>query len=213
MIKARNLSFTYPGSRSATISELTFDLSKGSFGLIEAPGGTGKSTLIKLLLGVYSPSSGELEVNGQQLHGKNNGAPLRRSIGIVSEGVELIADRTVAENVVLPLELIGAPKKESQLRLIDTLHRFGLGAINDEFPNALSEGERRRTKLARALVSEPMLLILDEPTLGLDPATATTLWDLLFREHQRGMTILAAASSIPPEPRFASCTPIPLGKG
>lgn len=213
MIKARNLSFTYPGCLKPAISDLDLDLKKGSFGLIESVGGSGKSTLIKLLMAMYRPSAGELEVNGQRLHGRTNVAGFRRSVGVVSETVGLIEDRTVSENIVLPLELADVPTKACQIRLVETLHRFGLDGVRHEFPNAISEGERRRTKIARALANEPFLLLLDDPTVGLDPATASALWDLLFREHNRGMTILAAVSSVPPEARFEGCIRVPFQKG
>jgi ABC-type multidrug transport system ATPase subunit len=211
VIKARNLTFQYPGSRVEAISDLDLELPKGSFGILEAQGGSGKSTFIKLLLGTLQPTSGDLEVNG--VRSVQDTVKLRRRIGIVSESVDLIADRTVAENVSLPLEIVGDSSSAIKPRLLDTLHRFGLDPIKHEFPSTLSEGERRRTKLARALVTEPQLLILDEPTLGLDPATSMALWDLLFREHQRGMTILAVVSSIPVDPRFAHCLPLTLRKG
>jgi ABC-2 type transport system ATP-binding protein len=97
--------------------------------------------------------------------------------------------------------------------LTEVLHRFGLDAVKHEFPRGLSEGERRRAKLARALITEPHLLVLDEPTLGLDQTSATALWDLLFREHQRGMTILATISDLPQDPRFDSCQIIKMAKG
>jgi cell division transport system ATP-binding protein len=213
VIHAHNLSFTYPGSRSEAISDLTFDLPKGAFGLIEAAGGSGKSTLIKLLLGIYKPSAGDLEVNGRRVSSSKQTSELRRSIGVVSDGVDLIEDRTVAENVTLPLELAGLSTQETKVRLLDTLHRFGLEEIKNEFPASVSEGERRRTKLARALVSEPFLLVLDDPTLGLDPVTSDALWDLLFREHQRGMTILAAVTRVGTDRRFAQCLRIPLIQG
>jgi ABC-type multidrug transport system ATPase subunit len=211
VIKARNLTFQYPGSRSEAISDLDLELPKGSFGILEAQGGAGKSTFIQLLLGTVRPTSGDLEVNGVRIG--QDMLKLRRMIGIVSESVDLIADRTVSENVSLPLEIAGYSREAIKSRLLDTLHRFGLDPIKHEFPTTLSEGERRRTKLARALVSEPQLLILDEPTRGLDPATSMALWDLLFREHQRGMTILAAVSLVPDDPRFANCLPLTLRRG
>lgn len=212
MIKARDLNFRYPEGRTDAITSLDLDLPKGAFGLIESASGTGKSTFIELLLGFHKIDHGQLEVNGENVQ-RTNLSRHRQSIGVVSEPLELVPDRTVSENVALPLELSSVPAGAAKSKLVETLHRFGLDEIKHEFPSALSEGERRRTKLARALVNEPFLLLLDEPTLGLDPGTASAFWDLLFREHQRGMTILAAVSSLPSDSRFERCLRLQLAKG
>ena len=209
MISARDLTFRYPDANANTIDDFDLDLPKGQFGILTGPGGTGKSTFITLLL-AGKRYDGSLEVNGAEVSIVKDVAAHRRSIGLVSEEVGLISDRTVGENVVLPLELAGVHKARTKERLVETLHRFGIEAVRNEQPHGLSDSERRRAMLARAIIHEPLLLVLDEPTLGLDTASAAALWDLLFREHQRGMTILAAVSSIPDDPRFQICPKFPM---
>ena len=203
MISARNLTYRYPAAKADAIEALDLELPKGSFGFLVGPGGAGKSTFISLLLGGRRLDHGSLEVNGVDITEVRDLPAHRRSIGLVSEDVALLADRTVGENIMLPLELVGTPSSRAKERLVEILHRFGLDPIRNELPRSLSTGERRRTMLARALAMEPMLLILDEPALGLDPASAAALWDILVREHQRGMTILAAVSGVPDDPGFA----------
>lgn len=205
MISAKDLTFRYPGAKQDTLRNFDLELPKGHFGFLEAAGGRGKSTFTNLLIGVHLPTAGALEVNGIEVSSPKVTSALRRSVGLVTQDIGLITDRSVAENISLPLELNGGRAEDSRLRLFEVLHRFGLTDLKNEYPPMLSEGERRRVMLARALVKEPLLLVLDEPTHALDQKTATALWDLLFREHQRGMTILAAVSDLPVDPRFKYC--------
>ena len=210
MIRAEQLTFRYADSKSDALSGLSFHLPKGAFGLIEAGVGAGKSTLIKLLMAREAATGGELEVAGTMLRSVKNVSAYRRSIGVLSNEIPLINDRTVGENVLLPLELTNETAARKKQRLTETLHRFALDDLRNTMPQALSEGERRRAMLARALIHEPMLLIADEPTLALDPASSQAIWDLLYREHQRGMTILAATSAPPVDAKFEGCQRIAL---
>lgn len=207
MVKANSLTYRYHGARSEAISDLSFELAKGSFGLVEGGVGSGKSTLLRLLTAQNSPTTGELAVGDQDLSKITSSqvAKYRRSLGMLTEHLPLILDRTVSQNIALPLELADVSQSARKTRLLETIHRFGLEAIKDEFPQALSAGEQRKVMLARALVNDPLLLIADEPTLALDPAASSAVWDLLFREHQRGMTILVAVAQVPDDPRIEKC--------
>lgn len=207
MVKANSLTYRYDGTRSDVISDLSFELPKGSFGIVEGGVGSGKSSLLRLLMAQDRPTSGELIVAGQELNSMKKGriAQYRRSIGVVTEHIPLIAERTVSQNIALPLELSDASQATRKLRLLETIHRFGLEQIKEEFPQSLSAGEQRKVMFARALANEPLLLIADEPTLALDPVASAAVWDLLFREHQRGMTILVAVSQLPEDPRIEKC--------
>lgn len=171
---------TYPDGTSA-LRGVDLNVPEGSaFGLI-GPSGAGKSTIARLVEGLERPTSGEVRVGSVDLAKLDEAALVteRRRIGVVFQHFNLLAQRDVARNVALPLELAGVPKTEREARVTELLALVGLEALAHRYPAQLSGGQKQRVGIARALAAKPSLLVLDEATSALDPATATNIVELL----------------------------------
>jgi cell division transport system ATP-binding protein len=197
MISLSNVTFRHPNSRTESIAGFNLRVEKGEFAVLHGASGSGKTTVFNLLIAALKPDSGEIVVGPHEWgEGKRLNRPaLRRSLGMVFEDFKLLDERTVAENIALPLEL---NKKLSALTIREevrkTVERFGLKEIANQLPRELSMGERQRASIARAVITEPLVLLLDEPTAQLDFLAAREILDHLKREHLRGMTILLGTS-------------------
>lgn len=182
------------GSRVVEILRgLDFAISRGNFTVIQGPSGSGKSTLLGLLAGLDRPTSGEILIDGQPLSGlaEDEMALLRgRKIGFVFQSYQLVATLTALENVMLPLDLTGCRDAESRARAEKLLGQVGLGERMDHYPVQLSGGEQQRVALARAFVSDPPIMLADEPTGNLDSRNGALVLEILLKLNQETGTTL-----------------------
>lgn len=176
------------------LEDVSFVIDKGEFVFLTGPSGAGKTTVVRLLLGEYLPSSGEIKVNEEEIH-KVPPRKLhlwRRKLGVVFQDYKLFNDRTVQENVTLPLLIQKVPVKEISSRVEKTLALVGLSERAQLFPAQLAGGELQRVSLARAVITAPEILLADEPTGNLDPKTSSEMMKLFREVNDKGTTILMA---------------------
>ena len=170
------------------------DITQGEFVFLVGHSGSGKSTFIKLLLREILPTTGTIVVAGQDvIHMRNWKIPyLRRNIGCVFQDFKLLPNKTSYENVAFALEVIGKSKHVIRTQVPEVLKLVGLEDKGDSYPDELSGGEQQRVSIARAFVNRPPLLLADEPTGNLDPATSLGIMSLLNRINKTGTTVLIA---------------------
>ena len=197
VLRFDNVSKQYPGGRVA-LEDVSFAMSPGEMLFITGHSGAGKSTLLKLVQLAERPSRGTVlfgERNLLKVRGRK--VPLhRRSIGVVYQDHRLLADRTVGENVALPLVLRGMGRSEAGKRVRAALDRLGLGDRDKALPTQLSAGEQQRVGIARAIVAEPALLIADEPTGNLDPTLSAEIMALFASLPERGTAVMVASHDL-----------------
>ena len=193
MIEFRNVSKRYDTGTEA-IHNINFKIDKGEFAFLVGSSGSGKSTIIKLMLKEEEPSSGNIIVNGKDTTFlKPSKVPyLRRSMGIVFQDFRLLPDKTVYENVAFAMYVVKATPKHIRRQVPMVLSQVGLSNKARVYPNELSGGEQQRVALARAIVNNPSMLIADEPTGNLDPNTAWDIMELLNDINLRGTTLVVA---------------------
>lgn len=193
MIVASNLAKRYPGGYEA-IREVSFEISAGQMVFITGHSGAGKTTLVKLIASIERPTAGSLVVNGQNLSALRRSAIpyLRRNFGMVFQDQKLLFDRSVLDNVLLPLQIVGLPRREAIRRAQAALDKVGLLSREKALPIALSGGEQQRLAIARAVVNRPTVLLADEPTGNLDTESATEILELFVAFHQVGVTVVVA---------------------
>jgi putative ABC transport system ATP-binding protein len=187
MIIARNLSQTYrSGTQPLTVlRDIDLEIASNEFVAIVGPSGSGKTTLLGLLAGLDTPATGSVELAGQPLNDLTEDERARfraANIGFVFQTFQLVPTLTALENVLVPLELAGAPGSSAELeaRAAELLGRVGLADRVDHYPQQLSGGEQQRVGLARAFASEPKILFADEPTGNLDGETGGRIIDLII---------------------------------
>jgi lipooligosaccharide transport system ATP-binding protein len=170
------------------VAGINFSVSKGEcFGLL-GPNGAGKSTSMKCITGFYEPTSGSVEILGIDVH--KNPKAARQGLGVCNQDDTLDTDFSVLDQMVQFASFFSISRKVATTRAEALLERFGLTQKAKEPVEALSGGMRRRLQVARALINEPRLLVLDEPTTGLDPEARRALWDILVEQRRRGLAIL-----------------------
>lgn len=191
MIKFENVTKRYNHDVVA-LSDINIEINKGEFVFLAGPSGSGKSTFLKLMLKEEVPSEGIVIVNGRDLSTvKEREVPyVRRRIGCVFQDFRLLYDKTVYENIVLALRVVGASEREIKTAVASALKQVGLSGKEDSYPNQLSGGEQQRVGLARALVTRPPLIIADEPTGNLDDETAAEIMKMLYEINSNGTTII-----------------------
>lgn len=180
------------GSRPA-LDGISLTLSRGEIVGLIGRSGAGKSTLIRCLNGLDRPQAGRVIVAGQDITDLSEAQlqPLRRRVGMIFQHFNLLSSRTVAENVGLPLKIAGVPPARRRDRVAELLDLVGLSDKSDAYPERLSGGQKQRVGIARALATDPVLLLSDEATSALDPETTGSILDLLQRlNRQLGLTIL-----------------------
>lgn len=194
MISLANVTKSYPGQRTPALSGVTTEIGDGEFVFLVGPSGSGKSTFLRLVLREARPTSGAVTVNGRDVGRLRSWRipKLRRGIGTVFQDFRLLPGKTVAENVAFALQVIGCPGREIRVRVPETLERVGLADKADRLPDELSGGEQQRAALARAVVNRPSILLADEPTGNLDPATSVGIMKLLDQINKDGTTVLMA---------------------
>ncbi len=193
MIEFRNVSKKYDTGTEA-IHNINFKINKGEFAFLVGSSGSGKSTMIKLILKEEEPTSGNIIINGKDTTFlKPSRVPyLRRSMGIVFQDFRLLPDKTVYENVAFAMYVVKATPKHIRRQVPMVLSLVGLSHKAKVYPNELSGGEQQRVALARAIVNNPSMLIADEPTGNLDPNTAWDIMELLNDINLRGTTVVVA---------------------
>lgn len=176
------------------LDNVSFKIEPGEFVFFTGSSGSGKTTIIRLILKDYLPTSGVIEVGGVDLQqiSKRKLPEYRRKIGVVFQDFKLLLDQTVAENVALALKIFGANEKEVEAKVTEILSSVGLKERMDFFPAQLAGGELQRACLARAIAGQPEIIIADEPTGNLDLTTARQIVDLLLKLNKEGRTVIMA---------------------
>lgn len=193
MISMRGVEKHYVPGKPA-LSDVNVEIEQGEFVFLVGHSGSGKSTFIKLLLREIMPTKGQIVVAGQDLIKlKNWKVPyLRRNIGCVFQDFKLLPNKTSYENVAFALEVIGRSRHVIRTQVPEVLRLVGLEDKMESYPDELSGGEQQRVSIARAFVNRPPLLLADEPTGNLDPATSLGIMSLLNRINKTGTTVLVA---------------------
>ena len=193
MIAANAVSKRYPGGQTA-LRDVTFTIDDGEMVFITGHSGAGKTTLFRLLAAIERPTSGSIVVNGQNLASLRRSAIpyLRRNFGLIFQDQKLLFDRSVLDNVMLPLAIVGLPPKEALRRARAALDKVGLQDREKANPIALSGGEQQRLAIARAVVNRPAILLADEPSANLDVASAAAILEIFRAFHQVGVTVIIA---------------------
>ena len=193
MIQMFHVSKIYP-KEVVALSEITLHIQKGEFVFLCGPSGAGKTTLLRLILREDLPTSGQILVNGRNVVRMREGRipALRRSIGVIFQDFKLLMDRTVYENLHLVARVLGIPETISRRKIGRLLKEVGLVQKAHETPYRLSGGEQQRVAIVRALMSDPAILLADEPTGNLDPDLALDILGLLGDVNIRGTTVVVA---------------------
>jgi cell division transport system ATP-binding protein len=180
------------GKGLPAVNHANLHVEKGEFVFVVGSSGSGKTTLIKLLLKELDSTSGKITVSGERLEGMKHRriAKYRRKLGVVFQDFRLLKDRNVYENVAFAQRVINRPGRVIRKRVPEILQEVGLSDKAKSFPDELSGGEQQRVALARALVNRPDILLADEPTGNLDPATSEEIMELLAQINARGTTVL-----------------------
>ncbi|MEZ5490029.1 MAG: cell division ATP-binding protein FtsE [Gammaproteobacteria bacterium] len=197
MIRLDDVSKRYEGGNEA-LSHISFELQKGEMAFLTGRSGAGKSTLLKLITRIEQPSQGQVFVAGRNLNRLSRWQiPYhRRQIGMVFQDHQLLFDRTVFENVALPLKVSGYSRYQIERRVRAALGKVGLSGKEKSLPEALSGGEQQRVGIARAVVNRPAILLADEPTGNLDPLLSRELFALFEAFNQVGVCVLIASHDL-----------------
>ncbi len=182
------------GNGVKALDDVSFNINSGEFAFLMGHSGSGKSSLIKLLMLEERPSSGRIIVGGKDLSSvKGNNIPrFRRNIGVVFQDFRIITSKTVYENIAFAMEIIGSDRATINRQVDIALELVGLKNKKHEMPNCLSGGEQQRVAIARAVVNLPGLIIADEPTGNLDPENSKEIMQLLKKINEMGATVLIA---------------------
>src|ERR1700742_2524961 len=199
VIEFREVSKLYAGD--VGLERATFSIGRGEFGFLVGSTGSGKSTLMRLLIKELEPTDGTIRVAGHDLDaiGRKKVPYFRRNIGVVFQDFKLLPNRTVYDNVAYALKVTGGTRKEIRAKVPDILRLTGLSTKLHNLPTQLSGGEQQRVSIARAFVNHPPLLLADEPTGNLDPDTSIDIMRLVDRINRTGATVDGA-----PPPRWCS---------
>jgi cell division transport system ATP-binding protein len=194
MITISNVSKQYRGSARPALNNVSLEVAKGDFVFLVGASGSGKSSLMRLMLREDVPTKGSVHVLGENLVGiPSRRVPFfRRRLGVVFQDFRLLPNKTVAQNVAFSLEVIGKSQGFIQEAVPEVLRLVGLEGKADRLPSELSGGEQQRVALARAIVNKPALLLADEPTGNLDPSTSQDIMALIERINLAGTTVIMA---------------------
>lgn len=198
MILFDQVSKRYEGGNEA-LSRVNFHLKAGEMAFLTGHSGAGKSTLLKLIALIERATTGNVIIGGKNLNKINRHTLpyLRRNMGIIFQDYQLLYDRTVYDNVAIPLIISGYSSTEVKKRVHAALDKVGLLRFEKKYPLTLSGGEQQRVSIARAVVNKPALLLADEPTGNLDPDLSREIMDLFLAFNQVGVTVLIATHDIP----------------
>ena len=193
MIKLEHVSKSYSAGIPA-LNDVNLEIEDGEFVFIVGDSGSGKSTMIKLLLKELEPTAGTITVNGKNLGRirRRQIPKFRRNIGVVFQDFRLLKDRNVYENIAFAQKVVGESTRNIKKKVPSFLSMVGLAAKYRSYPKELSGGEQQRVAIARALINEPSILLADEPTGNLDPKNSLEVMQILEQVNQRGITILVS---------------------
>ena len=194
MIRFDQVTKTYPGTTRPALNGVSLEVLKGEFVFLVGASGSGKSSFLRLVLKEDDPTRGRIDVLGQELGSlpARKVPYFRRSLGVVFQDFRLLPNKTVFDNVAFTLQVIGKSKGFIQEAVPDVLKMVGLAGKQQRFPHELSGGEQQRVAIARAIVNRPAILLADEPTGNLDPATSAGIMGLLATINANGTTVLMA---------------------
>ncbi|CAB4634079.1 MAG: cell division ATP-binding protein FtsE [Actinobacteria bacterium] len=194
MISVQNVTKKYKGTPRPALDQVSLEIEKGDFVFLVGASGSGKSSLMRLMLREDIPNSGSVHVLGENLVGlPARRVPFfRRKLGVVFQDFRLLPNKTVAQNVAFSLEVIGKSQGFIQEAVPDVLGLVGLAEKADRLPSELSGGEQQRVALARAIVNKPAILLADEPTGNLDPTTSEGIMALINSINLAGTTVVMA---------------------
>lgn len=197
MIRLLEVTKTY-GTGTSALSDITLSIDKGEFVFLVGPSGSGKTTLLRLLIRDMVPTKGMITLNNMDIVKLPNSKipQLRKQIGVVFQDLKMLMDRTIYENILLPLEMAGVDHKEAEKKVKDILSQVGIDEHIDKFPIQLSGGELQRAAIARALVFSPEILLADEPTGNLDNTTSWEIVKLLQDINKTGTTVIMATHNL-----------------
>lgn len=197
MIEFHSVSKRYPGFGDA-LSQVSFKLASGEMAFLTGHSGAGKSTLLKLIAVLIRPTNGQVLVNNENIgHISRRRIPyVRRNIGIIFQDHKLLFDRTVFDNVALPLVIAGLSHREIGRRVRASLDKVGLLNKERALPITLSGGQQQRVGIARAVVNKPSILLADEPTGNLDPELSREIMELFAQFQQVGTSVLVASHDL-----------------
>ncbi len=198
MIVFDQVSKLYSGGNEA-LSQVSFRLHRGEMAFLTGHSGAGKSTVLKLIALIERASRGNVIIDSKNLNrvGRHAIPYLRRNMGIIFQDNQLLYDRTVFDNVALPLIISGFSSREIRKRVHAALDKVGLLKVEKKYPITLSGGEQQRVGIARSVVNKPALLLADEPTGNLDAELSGEIMDLFLQFNQVGVTVLIATHDIP----------------
>ena len=194
MIRFQNVTKIYPGTSRPALDTVNLEVGKGEFVFLVGASGSGKSTCLRLVLKEEKATRGRVFVAGKDVAKLSSWKVphLRRTIGVVFQDFRLLPNKTVFENVAFALQVIGKPRHAIAHTVPEVLDLVGLAGKERRFPHELSGGEQQRVAIARAFVNRPAILLADEPTGNLDPATSVGIMRLLDRINRTGTTIVMA---------------------
>ena len=192
MVEFKNISFSY--SKDSGVYDIDLKVDDNEFCFLVGPTGSGKSSLLKMIYFDILPSEGEIDVLGynSKKTKNNNIHKLRKKIGVIFQDYKLLKQRTVYENISLPLHINGVGRKKIKDNVEEALELTDLLDYQDKYPNQLSGGEQQRVCIARAIVKNPDLILADEPTGNLDPTAAHKILKILEQINKEGTTIIMA---------------------
>ena len=198
VISFDNVSKQYRNSAQPALVDINLTIDQGEFVFLVGSSGSGKSSLLRLMLREEFPTTGKVMVNGVDvaaLHNRKVPA-FRQTMGIVFQDFRLLPNKTVFENIAFGMEVIGKSRAEVQAAVPDVIDLVGLDGKENRLPSELSGGEQQRVALARAFVNHPKLLLCDEPTGNLDPSTSVGIMKLLDRINRSGTTVIMATHDV-----------------
>lgn len=197
MIRFNHVYKTYPGPTHA-LRNVDLEIQKGEFVFLVGPSGAGKSTLFKMICGYDTATSGEIEVSGFKLNtiDQKTLPTFRRRIGVVFQDFKLLKDKTIFENVALPLKIRNEKESVITKKVNDLLNLVGLKNKAHQYPEFISGGEQQRAAIARAIIHQPEVLIADEPTGNLDPKLSEEIMDLFEKACAQGSTVIIATHDL-----------------
>ena len=209
LVQVSEVTKSYQGGGQPALDRVTLAVAAGEAVAVMGPSGSGKSTLLNLLAGLDKPSSGTITVAGQQIDtlSETKTARYRRTqVGMIFQFFNLLEDLTVADNVLLPAQLAGTPRRQARTRTSELLAKLGIERYRNTYPGRLSGGERQRVAIARALVNAPAVLLADEPTGAVDTATGEEIGQLLLELNADGQTLVLVTHNPDLAGRYATRT-------